>query len=129
MTDPITDMFNRIKNGQALSRKAVDMPCSKLKLSILEVLKTRGLITDYKKRGRKPHQTIRVDLRYQEGLPAISGFKRVSKPGQRIYKKSKDVKKVKNGYGMALISTNKGLMADSEARKDKVGGEVLVELW
>ena len=129
MTDPITDMFNRIKNAQALSRKATDIPCSKLKLSILEILKERGLISDFKKRGRKPHQTIRVDLKYSEGLPAISGFKRISKPGQRIYKKSTDLKKVKDGYGMALVSTTKGIMSDAKARKDKVGGEVLIELW
>lgn len=123
MTDPITDMFNRIRNAQLVNKETVDIPFSNIKLKIAEILKTSGRILDFKKRGRKPHQVIRVEM------PAISGFKRVSKPGQRIYKKSKEIKRVKSGYGIAIVSTSKGLMIDKEARKKKLGGEVMVEIW
>ncbi|OIO44948.1 30S ribosomal protein S8 [bacterium (Candidatus Gribaldobacteria) CG23_combo_of_CG06-09_8_20_14_all_37_87_8] len=129
MNDPITDMFNRIRNVQALQRKTVDIPCSNLKLGIIEVLKEKGLIDDFKKRGKKPHQIVRISLKYKEGIPCVEGFKRVSKPGQRIYKKSKEIKAVKNGYGIAIISTSKGLLSDTRARKERLGGEVMVEVW
>ncbi|MBM4177433.1 30S ribosomal protein S8 [Candidatus Gribaldobacteria bacterium] len=127
--DPITDMFNRIKNAQAVKKQNVDIPSSNLKLSILEVLKERGMIEDFKKKGKKPHQVIKIYLKYKDNSYGVEGFKRVSKPGQRIYKKAKEIKAVRSGYGLALISTNKGLLSDEQAKKQKVGGEVMVEVW
>jgi len=130
MTDPIADLLNRIKNAQAVLHPAVDVPCSNLKTKIVEILKSEGFISDFKKRGKKETKTLRIGLKYNEDkTPAILGFKRVSKPGQRIYKKSKEIRVIKNGYGLAVISTNQGLLTDKEARKKKVGGEVMLEVW
>ncbi len=129
MTDPITDMFNRIRNAQIVFHKTVDVPFSKLKYRIAEILKTEGFILDYRKRGKKPYQIIKIQLKYNEKIPIISGFKRVSKPGQRIYKKSKEITKVRSGYGTAIISTTQGLLTNKEARKNKLGGEIMVEVW
>ena len=128
--DPIADLLNRIKNAQAVLHPVADVPCSNLKLRIAEILKREGLITDFKKRGKKDMKILRIDLKYNEDkTPAISNFKKVSKPGQRIYKKSQEIRRVKNGYGLAIVSTNKGLLTDKEARRQKVGGEVMLEIW
>ncbi len=130
MTDPITDMLNRIKNAQAVLKPVVDVPCSQLKARVVEILHNEGFISDFKKRGRKGKKIIRINLKYKEDkMPGISGFKRISKPGQRIYKKAKEIKSVKSGYGVAVISTSKGLMTDKEVRKKKLGGEVMFEIW
>ena len=130
MTDPITDMLNRISNAQAVKHETVEIPFSKFKLKIIEILKSKGFILDFKKREKKGTGVIRINLKYtSEGTPAISGFKRVSKSGQRIYKKTKEIRKVKGGYGQAIISTSKGLMTNKEAREQKLGGEVLCEIW
>jgi len=130
MTDPITDMFNRIRNAQNVMQEDTDIPCSKLKLRIIEILKREGFVKDFKKKGRKPHQLIKVDLKYHsDKTPCLAGFKRVSKPGRRIYRKAKEIRGIRDGYGLALISTSRGLMTDKEARKKKMGGEVMVELW
>ena len=130
MTDPITDMFNRIRNAQAVAHKTADVPFSNLKFKIAEILKKQDFILNFKKRGRKPHQLIRLELKYDsDKLPALAGFKRVSKPGQRIYQKAKAIRKVKSGYGTAIVSTSRGIMIGKEARKKKVGGEIMVELW
>lgn len=129
MTDPITDMFNRIRNAQVVFHKTTDIPFSKLRYGIAEILKAEGFILDFKKRGKKPFQTIKLYLKYNEKAPAVSGFKRVSKPGQRIYKKSDEISKVRSGYGLAIVSTTKGLLTDKEARKNKLGGELMVEVW
>ena len=130
MTDPITDMFNRIKNAQAVANKTVDVPFSNLKLKIAEILKKQDFIIDFKKRGRKPHQLVRLELKYgSDKLPALAGFKRISKPGQRIYQKTKEIRKVKSGYGSSIVSTSQGIMVGREARRKKVGGEIMVELW
>lgn len=130
MVDPITDLFNRIKNAEAVAQRTTEAPFSTLKLSVVEILKDRGFLVDFKKRGRRPNQTIKIDLKYDAlKQPALSGFRRISKPGQRIYKKAKEIRKVKDGFGVAIISTTKGLMTDLQARKEKVGGEVIVEVW
>ncbi len=130
MTDPITDMFNRIKNAQAVANKTVDVPFSNLKLKIAEILKKQDFILDFKKRGRKPHQLVRLELKYDsDKMPALAGFKRISKPGQRIYQKAKEIRKVKSGYGSSIVSTSQGIMVGREARRKKVGGEIMVELW
>ena len=130
MTDPITDMFNRIKNAQAVRHKTVEIPFSKMKKKIAEILKKEGFIEDFKQIGKVPKKVIKIKLKYDDNLiPAISGIKRISKPGQRIYKKAKEIKRVKGGYGIAIISTNQGLITDKEARKRKIGGEVICEIW
>ncbi len=130
MTDPITDLLNRIKNAQAVLHPAVDVPCSNLKARLVEILKSEGFVLDFKKRGKKEMKILRIGLKYNEDkTPAILGFKRISKPGQRIYKKSKEIRRVKNGYGLAVVSTNQGLLTDKEARRKKVGGEVMLEVW
>jgi len=130
MTDPITDMFNRISNAQAVIHPMVDVPCSNIKLKIADLLQKNGFVLDFKKRGRKEKKIIRINLKYDvDNIGVIVGFKRVSRPGQRIYKKSKEIKGIKNGYGISIISTTKGLLTDKEARKQKIGGEVMVEIW
>jgi len=130
MTDPITDMFNRIKNAQAVRHKTVEIPFSKMKKKIAEILKKEGFIEDFKQIGKVPKKVIKIKLKYDDNLiPGISGIKRISKPGQRIYKKAKEIKRVKGGYGIAIISTNQGLITDKEARKRKIGGEVICEIW
>lgn len=130
MTDPISDLLNRIKNAQAVFHPVVDVPCSNLKARIVEILKNEGFISDFRKRGKKEMKTLRIGLKYNEDkTPAILGFKRISKPGQRIYKKSKEIRRVKNGYGLAVVSTNQGLLTDKEARRKKLGGEIMLEIW
>lgn len=125
--DPIANMLTQIRNAQAVHHQTVNIPFSNIKLKIAEILKKEGFVLDFQKKGRK---LIRIDLKYSEdGTGAISGCQRVSKPGQRIYKKAKEIKRVKGGYGIAIISTSKGLMTDKEARKQRLGGEVICEIW
>ena len=130
MTDPICDMLNRIRNAQAVLKETVDIPFSDLKYGIAKILEKKGFVTKIGKKGKKVRRTIEITLKYDANQPAISGLKRVSRPGQRIYKKAKEVKPVKGGYGVAVISTSKeGLMTDKEARKKKLGGEIICEVW
>jgi len=129
MTDPITDMLNRIRNAQAVLKLTVDVPISKIKLEICQVLAREGLIKGFEKKGRKNKKIIQIALQYDEKIPAISGMKRISKPGQKIYLPYKKIRKVKGGYGLSIISTSKGLMTNKEARKKRLGGEVICEVW
>ena len=129
MTDPIADLLNRIRNAQAVLHPQVTLPFSNLKYEIAKILEKQGFVAEVEKKGKKMRRTIEVTLKYAENLPVISGLKRISKPGQRIYKKAKEIKPVKGGYGMAVISTPKGLMTDKEARKKKLGGEIICEIW
>ncbi len=129
MTDPIADMLNRIKNAQAVDHPTVEMPFSNLRYEIAKILEENGFIEKAEKKGRKTKKTIEIILKYYDKTPAISGIKKISKPGQRIYLGSAQIKKTKGGYGMAIISTSKGLMTDKEARKQKIGGEILLEIW
>ena len=139
MTDPIADMLNRIKNAQAVNHSTVEVPFSNFKYEIAKILEKHGFIEKVEKKGRKVKRTIVITLKYlpaealtkagHDKTPAISGLKRVSKPGQRIYLDSTKIKRVKGGYGMAIISTSRGLMIDKEARKQRLGGEVLCEIW
>jgi small subunit ribosomal protein S8 len=130
MTDPIADMLNRIKNAQAVSHSTVEVPFSNFKYEIAKILEKHGFIEKVEKKGRKVKRVIVITLKYRDKTPAISGLKRVSKPGQRIYLDSSQIKRVKGGYGMAIISTSKGgLMIDKEARKQRLGGEILCEIW
>lgn len=129
MTDPIADMLNRIRNAQAVSHQTVNIPFSNLKYEIAKVLKKHGFIEKVEKKGKKVNKTIEITLKYDGKTPVISSLKRISKPGQRIYKGSKELRRVRGGYGIAIISTPKGLMTNKESRKQKIGGEVLCEIW
>ncbi len=127
--DPISDMLNQIRNAQAVSKETVDVPFSNLKYEIAKILKKEGFVDKIEKKGRKTKRTIEITLKYENKVPVISGFARISKPGQRIYFKAKKIKRVKDGYGIAIISTPKGLMTNKEARREKLGGEIIAEIW
>lgn len=127
--DVISDMLIRIKNAQAVLKPTVEIPFSNLKYEIAKILAKNGFIEGLEKKGRKTKRIIEITLKYHDKVPAISGLKRISKPGQRIYLNFKEMRKVKGGYGLAILSTSKGLMTDKEARKQKLGGEVLFEIW
>lgn len=126
MTDPIADMLNRIRNAQAVSKETVVIPYSNLKYEIAKILEKQKLIGKIEKKGRSPRKIIEIALKY----PAvISGLRRISKPGQRIYARAKEIKPVRGGYGISIISTPKGLMTNKEARRKKLGGEIICEIW
>ena len=130
MTDPITDMLNRIRNAQAVRHQTVEVPYSNLKQKLAEILVREGFLDRIEKRRKKEQKIIEVYPKYSaDRSPVISGLKRISKPSQRVYKKSKEIRKIRGGYGIAIISTPQGLMTDKEARKKKVGGEVICEIW
>ena len=129
MIDPIADLFNRIRNAQILSHSEVRVPFSKLKYEIAKVLEQEKFVEKISKVGRKTRKIIKIDLKYEDGQPAISGLKKISKLGQRLYLPVKKIKPVRGGYGVAIISTSKGLMTDKKARKQKVGGEIICEIW
>jgi len=130
MPDPISDMLTSIRNAVAVRQPTVLIPFSKLKYELLEILEKKGFIEKVEKRGRKAKKIIKITLKYsKDGEPAISGLKRISKPGQRIYSPWNKIKRVKGGLGIAIISTSKGLMTDNEARKKRTGGEILCEIW
>lgn len=126
MQDPISDMLTRIRNAQQVKKAHVDMPKSTLKVAIADVLKQEGYITDVADVADAHHPTIRVTLKYHNGTPVIESLQRVSKPSLRKYKQANDLPKVKGGLGVAIISTSKGVMSDREARRNNLGGEVLV---
>jgi small subunit ribosomal protein S8 len=127
--DPIGDMLTAILNAQKVKKETLKIPFSKIKLEIAKILKREGYIEEFEEKGRYK-KSILIHLKYdEEGKPGISGVKKISKPGQRIYKGYLEIKRVKGGYGIAIISTSKGLMTDKEARKKKIGGEVICEVW
>ena len=125
MTDPIADMLTRIRNAQMSERTTVAMPCSKVKVAIAQVLKDEGYIDDFKVVTDGAKSTLEVGLKYYAGRPVIEKIERVSRPGLRIYKGSKDIPQVMNGLGIAIVSTSRGVMTDRKARSSGVGGEVL----
>lgn len=127
--DPIVDMLNRIRNAQAVEHPTVDIPFSNLKYNIAKILEKQGFVEKVERRGRKTQKLIKINLKYNDKIPAITGLKRVSKLGKRIYLPKERIKKVMAGFGIAIISTSKGLLTDAEARKHKLGGEVLCEIW
>lgn len=129
MTDPITDMLNQIKNSQAVGKEEIFISLSKIKNEIAEILSKEGFIGEVKKIAKGRKKNIRIELKYNEKIPAMAGFKRISKPGQRIYKGFAEITRVKGGYGMSIISTSKGLMTNKLARKEKLGGEIICEIW
>ena len=127
--DPITDMLNGIRNAQAVLYPKIEIPFSNLKYEIAKILEKKGFIEKAVKNGKKEKRTIEITLKYADKAGAITGLKRISKPGQRIYSPAKDIRKIRGGYGISIISTSKGLMADREAKKQKLGGEILCEIW
>ena len=129
MTDPIADMLTRIRNAQAVKHKTVDIPYSKIKYAIAKILEEEGFIEKAETKFKKPRKVIRITLKYQNGEPAISGLKRVSKPGRRVYLSAKELKVPKSGYGIGIVSTSQGLMTTLEAKKRRLGGELICEVW
>ncbi|MFR1323666.1 30S ribosomal protein S8 [Ezakiella peruensis] len=130
LTDPIADMLTRIRNANHQRHATVDIPASKIKLAIAEILKEEGYIADYEVIEENVQGTIRISLKYiNEKERVITGIRRISKPGLRIYVNSNELPTVLGGLGIAIISTSAGIMTDKEARKQKVGGEVLCYVW
>ncbi len=129
MTDPITDMLNQIKNAQAVGKTEVLIPLSKLKNEIAVILSKEGFIGEIKKAVKGKMKALKISLKYDNEVPAIAGFKRVSKPGQRIYEGFSEIKRVRGGYGISIVSTSKGLMTNKDARYQKVGGEIICQVW
>ena len=129
MTDPIADMLTQIRNAVRVERPHVDMPLSREKLGVAEVLKREGYIWDYEEIEAVPAKQLRIELKYgPNGERVIQSIRRVSKPGRRVYSKSRDLRPVLNGLGISIISTSKGLVSDREARQQNIGGEVLCEV-
>ena len=129
MTDPITDMLNQIKNAEAVGKTEVLVPLSKIKNEIAEILSKEGFLGEVKKTTKGKLKILKIALKYDNEVPAIAGFKRVSKPGQRIYNSVHEIKKVHGGYGISIISTSKGLMTNKDARYKKMGGEIICQVW
>ncbi len=122
-------MLNQIRNAEAVAKPEVLIPFSKLKNQIGMILAQEGFVADVKKVAKDKNKVMRIVLKYDNGIPAIEGAKRVSKPGQRIYVKNTEIKKVRGGFGISIISTPKGLMTNLQAKKAKLGGEVMLEVW
>ncbi len=130
MTDPIADMLTRIRNATMMRHDRADIPASKVKVEIAKILKQEGFIRTFKLIEEGPQGLIRVYLKYaDDGEPVIHGLRRVSTPGCRIYTRVESLPKVRNGLGVALISTNRGVITDEQARGLRVGGEILCEIW
>ena len=129
MIDPISDMLTRIRNAQAVNKETVELPFSRMKYAIAKILERKGFVKAVDFKGKKTRKLIELKLKYEEGAPRISGVKRISKPGQRIYQPANEIKRVRGGYGVTIISTSKGIMTNEDAKKSNVGGEVLCEVW
>ena len=130
LTDPIGDMFSRIRNGQMRSLHSVDMPSSNFRRNILDILKNEGFIKDYFiEKSENNKISLRINLKYYEGNPVIKEIKRVSKPGRRVYSRATSIPRVMNGLGLAILSTPEGVMSDTEARKNNIGGEIICRVF
>jgi small subunit ribosomal protein S8 len=129
MTDPIADFLTRIRNAASARHKVVDIPASKMKANLAEIMKDQGFITDYESVEEGPQGALRIRLRYVNGESSIFGMQRISRPGLRRYAGADELPRVKNGLGIAVISTSQGLMTDKEARRRNIGGEVLCYIW
>ncbi|PWG18571.1 30S ribosomal protein S8 [Salibaculum griseiflavum] len=129
MNDPIGDMLTRIRNGQLRGKSTVSTPASKLRAWVLDVLADEGYIRGYEKTEENGHPAFEISLKYYEGTPVIRQLKRVSTPGRRVYMGSKDIPQVRQGLGVSIVSTSKGVMSDANARAAKVGGEVLCQVF
>ena len=129
LTDPIADMLTRIRNANQMRYKEVEVPASKIKNEIARILKSEGFIVDYKVKKNNIQDILVLSLKYVDKERVITGLKRISKPGLRVYVKAEEVPTVLNGLGIAIISTSKGVMTDKEARVNSLGGEVLAYIW
>ena len=130
VTDPIADMLTRIRNANQMRYKEVEVPASKLKLEIARILKEEGFVADYKVKKNEVQSIIVLYLKYSDKKErVITGLKRISKPGLRVYAKAEELPRVLNGLGIAIVSTSKGVMTDKQARKESLGGEVLAYIW
>ena len=130
LTDPIGDMFSRIRNGQMRSLDSIEIPSSNFRKNILEILKKEGYIKDYYiEKSENNKINLKINLKYYEGDPVIKEIKRISKPGRRVYSRANSIPRVMNGLGFAILSTPKGVMTDSEARKNNVGGEIICRIF
>lgn len=129
VTDPIADMLTRIRNANQMRYKEVEVPASKIKVEIARILKEQGFISNYKVSKDSIQNAITLELKYVQKERVITGLKRISKPGLRVYASAQDIPRVLNGLGIAIISTSKGLMTDKEARTQNLGGEVLAYIW
>ncbi|WP_084863646.1 30S ribosomal protein S8 [Salibaculum halophilum] len=129
MNDPIGDMLTRIRNGQLRGKSTVSTPASKLRAWVLDVLADEGYIRGYEKTEAKGHPAFEISLKYYEGTPVIRELARVSTPGRRVYMGAKDIPQVRQGLGVSIVSTSKGVMSDANARAAKVGGEVLCQVF
>ena len=130
MTDPVSDFLTRIRNATSVRHDRTDVPASKMKLEIAKILKQEGYIRTFKMIEEGPQGTIRIYLKYaDDGESVIHGLRRISKPGLRVYRGVEELPKVRNGLGVAVISTNRGVVTDEQARGLQVGGEVLCEIW
>ena len=129
LSDPIGDMIARVKNAQLRNHKKVELPSSNFKISISEILKNEGYIVDYKINEDKKKPVLSINLKYHSGNPVISTIERISKPGRRIFSSAESLPKINNGLGIAIISTPKGVMTDLDARKQKIGGEIICKVF
>ena len=129
LSDPIGDMLARIKNSQLRNHKKVEMPSSNFKMKIADVLKNEGYINGFNVDKNENKQVLVIDLKYNSGSPVISVIERVSKPGRRVFSSAQSLPKINNGLGIAIISTPKGVMTDIDARKQKVGGEIICKVF
>ena len=129
MTDPLGDMLTRIRNGQQARKDSVLSPASKLRARVLDVLQREGYIRGYSEEPIGDHKGLRIELKYFEGQPAIQHLSRISKPGRRVYSGSQELPRIRNGLGITIVSTPKGVLSDAEARSQNVGGEVLAEVF
>ena len=129
-TDPIGDMFSRIRNGQMRSLNSIDIPSSNFRKNILKILKEEGYIKDfYIEKSENNKISLKVNLKYYEGDPVIKEIKRISKPGRRVYSRANSIPRVMNGLGLAILSTPKGVMTDAEAKKNNIGGEIICRVF
>ena len=130
LSDPIGDMIARVKNAQDRNHKKVELPSSNFKVKIADILKNEGFIRDFKVNSEnKNKSTLSLELKYHSGNPVISTFERVSKPGRRIFSSAEGLPKINNGLGIAIVSTPKGVMTDVDARKQRVGGEIICKVF
>ena len=129
VTDPIADMIVRIKNAGDARKASVAVPYSKMKLAIAELLHKEGYVKSVSKKGKKIAKSIELELVYEEGRPRVQGFERVSKLSKRVYAKARDIRPVKSGYGLLVLTTPKGIVSDKEAKEANMGGEALFKIW
>ncbi len=129
MTDPISDMLTRIRNASMVRKQTVDVPMSKVKFALAKVLENAGYLVGVERTDGLKHPVLRLKLKYDDGVSNIESIKRISKPGRRVYVKTEELPYVRSGHGIAIISTPNGLMTNNEARKRRLGGEVICEIF